>query len=362
MKYFDSSKQEKSLMTIMSNLFNFEINNSNILGIIGNLSTEQSRVLNIELSTFKPYIPSLSECIESLRSLEVKQMNVSDINDMMSYGNELSKHFVTINEEEHKLLSGDSNDKSIANINEIITNSYEVIEPKKSFFKWLFLEDTPSNNITIKLEAIPKLKEAINTNINILSNELLTYDKIRKYIIEYAKKNREYVIKTSEIVALLENKMNEIDADDPYSYIDSLQVSSQLQIAKEKQNRFNTSNQLLNQELFKINQAIVNHFITINALEMARDDLLPLISSEILISQGNKDVNSSLELSKNIMDLFKAMLERNVDSTKEVLTKINSIYSLNGTTELLNMHINNYINTIDNTTNKENSKKLIKEI
>ena len=362
MKYFDFSKQEKSLMTIMSNLFNPEINNSNILSVIGNLSTEQSRVLNIELSTFKPYIPSLSECIDSLKSLEVKQMDVEDINDMMSYGNELSKHFVTINEEEHKLLSGDSNDKSIANINEIITNSYEVIEPKKSFFKWLFLEDTPSNNITIKLEAIPKLKDAINTNINILSNELLTYDKIRKYIIEYAKKNREYVIKTSEIVALLESKINEVNPNDPYSYIDSLQVSSQLQIAREKQNRFNTSNQLLNQELFKINQAIVNHFITINALEMARDDLLPLISSEILIAQGNKDANSSLELSKNIMDLFKAMLERNVDSTKEVLTKINSIYSLNGTTELLNMHINNYINTIDNTTNKENSKKLIKEI
>ena len=361
MKYFDFSKQEKSLMTIMSNLFNPEINNSNILSVIGNLSTEQSRVLNIELSTFKPYIPNLSECIDSLKSLEVKQMDVEDINDMMSYGNELSKHFVTINEEEHKLLSGDSNDKSIANINEIITNSYEVIEPKKSFFKWLFVEET-NNNITIKLEAIPKLKEAINTNINILSNELLTYDKIRKYIIEYAKKNREYVIKTSEIVALLESKINEVNPNDPYSYIDSMQVSSQLQIAREKQNRFNTSNQLLNQELFKINQAIVNHFITINALEMARDDLLPLISSEILISQGNKDVNSSLELSKNIMDLFKAMLERNVDSTKEVLTKINSIYSLNGTTELLNMHINNYINTIDNTTNKENSKKLIKEI
>ena len=362
MKYFDSKEKEKSLMTIMSNLFNPEINNSNILSVIGNLSTEQSRVLNIELSTFKPYIPSLSECISSLKSLEVKSMNIEDMNDMMSYGNELSKHFVTINEEEHKLLSGDSNDKSIANINEIIANSYEVIEPKKSFFKWLFLEDTPNNNITIKLEAIPKLKDAINANINILSNELLTYDKIRKYIIEYAKKNREYVIKISEIVALLERKINEIDADDPYSYIDSMQTSSQLQIAREKQNRFNTSNQLLNQELLKINQAIVNHFITINALEMARDDLLPLISSELLISQGNKDVNSSLELSKNIMDLFKAMLERNVDSTKEVLTKINSIYSLNGTTELLNMHINNYINTIDNTTDKENSKKLIREI
>lgn len=361
MKYFDSNKQEKTLMTIMSNLFNPEINNSNILSVIGNLPSEQSRVLNIELSTFKPYIPTLSECISSLKSLEVKQMNVSDINDMMSYGNELSKHFVTINEEEHKLLSGDSNDKSIANINEIIANSYEVIEPKKSFFKWLFSEET-NNNITIKLEAIPKLKDAINVNISILSSELLTYDKIRKYIIEYAKKNREYIIKTSEIVALLESKTNEIDANDPYGYIDSLQVSSQLQIAREKQNRFNTSNQLLNQELFKINQAIVNHFITINALVMARDDLLPLISSEILISQGNKDVNSSLELSKNIMDLFKAMLERNVDSTKEVLTKINSIYQLNGTTELLNMHINNYINTIDNTTNKENSKKLIKEL
>lgn len=362
MKYFDSNKQEKSLITIMSNLFNPEINNSNILSVIGNLPSEQSRVLNIELSTFKPYIPSLSECIESLRSLEVKQMNVSDINDMMSYGNELSKHFVTINEEEHKLLSGDSNDKSIANINEIIANSYEVIEPKKSFFKWLFNEEETNNNITIKLEAIPKLKEAINVNISILSSELLTYDKIRKYIIEYAKKNREYIIKTSEIVTLLENKTNEINPNDPYSYIDSLQISSQLQIVREKQNRFNTSNQLLNQELFKINQAIVNHFITINALEMARDDLLPLISSEILISQGNKDVNSSLELSKNIMNLFKAMLERNVDSTKEVLTKINSIYSLNGTTELLNMHINNYINTIDNTTDKENSKKLIKEL
>lgn len=95
---------------------------------------------------------------------------------------------------------------------------------------------------------------------------------------------------------------------------------------------------------------------------MARDDLLPLISSELIINEGNKTEASSLELSKNIMDLFKAMLDRNVDSTKEVLNKINNIYSLNGTMELLNMSINNYINIVNNSNNEtEHNKRLIKE-
>lgn len=136
---FDVDENSNALIKMMSKLFDQEINNSNILSIIGNLSNEDNIKLNIELRTFKPYIPTISECIDSLRSLEVKEMNMEDVNDILNYGNELSKHFVTINDMEHKLLNGDSNEKSIANINEIITESYEVIEPKKVSLNGYFM-------------------------------------------------------------------------------------------------------------------------------------------------------------------------------------------------------------------------------
>ena len=99
----------------------------------------------------------------------------------------------------------------------------------------------------------------------------------------------------------------------------------------------------MKQELFKINQIIINHFITINTLEMARDDLLPLIGSELAINIGRNTENSALELSQSVMGLFQSLLTRNVDTAQENIERISNIGINNDTLELINRDISNYM-------------------
>ena len=73
----------------------------------------------------------------------------------------------------------------------------------------------------------------------------------------------------------------------------------------------------MQQELVKVNQAIINHFITINALEMARDDLLPLINAELAIGKGRNTENQSLQITQNVFDLFQSLLTRNAEAAEQ---------------------------------------------
>ncbi len=107
---------------------------------------------------------------------------------------------------------------------------------------------------------------------------------------------------------------------------------------------------------------IVNHFLTINALETAKDDLLPLIGSELLIGKGIESEARSIELSKDVMDLFKALLYRNIDGAKITLDKLNELYSTDGSIKVLNNNVINYIEALQQSDNQvEQHKKLIKE-
>lgn len=351
-----------SLLTVMGSLFDNDINNSEILKDVYNLNSNNYRILQTEIITGKEYIPTLSECISDLQSIQVSQIDLSDTISVISYGSELSNHFKTINQEQQKILDNDNTEKSISTINDLVNNCYQVTEKKSGFLSSLFDLEPEKKEVSIKPENFPALKEAISENIKLLSNELLTYDKLKKYIGEYSKKNYEFLLKTDDMVKLLETKLQSIDPNNPFTYALYLDVSSQLQIIKNKKERFITSNQLLNQELVKINQMIVNHFLTINALETAKDDLLPLIGSELLIGKGIESEARSIELSKDVMDLFKALLYRNIDGAKITLDKLNELYSTDSSIKVLNNNVINYIEALQQSDNQvEQHKKLIKE-
>ena len=115
---------------------------------------------------------------------------------------------------------------------------------------------------------------------------------------------------------------------------------------KDKTNRFFTSNHLMKQELFKINQAIVNHFITINALEMARDDLMPLIGSELALTRGRESENSAIELSQSMVNLFKSLLSRNVEGALENMVKLKEMNLPESIYQTLNQDIEIYLKKI----------------
>lgn len=321
---YKNSLQNILINLIESNYFDDLINNK--------------KALLYELTNTKRYVPSLSETIENLNNLEVENIDIQSLNSVMNFGKSLNAEYEVLSSEERKALSINSASLSIQTINDLLSKKNK---PKKSFWSYLIEPYEEEKNIT----DISTLKNAINDNIKILSKELLTFDLIRKYITVYFHKNNEYSKKSNEILNILNEKLSKINPEDAFTYASFLEVNTMQQIMKEKNNRFNVTRTLLNQELFKINQIIINHFVTINALEMARDDLLPLIGSEVAINMGITSAQKANELTNNVMSLFKAILDRNVSETKKLLETISAEYPQN--LGMLNSNVNNYLNMLE---------------
>ena len=287
-------------------------------GYFDELITNKKALL-YELKETKKYIPSLSETIENLQSIPIEEVNIDSLSEIMKFGDALNGEYELVTSEERKALESDSSALSIQTINDLLSNKNK---RKKGFWASLFEPYEEEKTIT----DIPTLKEAINKNIVILSKELLTFDLVRKYISVYFAKNLEYVNKSSEALALLNEKLSKLNPKDTFEYASFLEVNSMKTIMTEKNKRFNVTSSLLNQELYKINAAIVNHFITINALEMARDYLIPLIGSEVIIGTGFISNNNAMQITNDVISLFQAILAQNVEQTKIMLERLNNMH------------------------------------
>lgn len=306
-------------------------------GYFDELITNKKALL-YELKETKKYIPSLTETIENLQNSVVEEVNIDSLSEIMKFGDALNGEYELVTSEERKALESDSSALSIQTINDLLSRKNK---PKKGFWASLFEPYEEEKNIT----DVPTLKEAINKNIMILSRELLTFDLVRKYISVYFAKNQEYVNKSSEALALLNERLSKLNPKDTFEYASFLEVNSMKTIMTEKNKRFNVTSSLLNQELYKINAAIVNHFITINALEMARDDLIPLIGSEVIIGTGFISNNNAMQITNDVIGLFQAILAQNVEQTKIMLERLNNMPNIDVTK--LNANVNGYIEMLE---------------
>ena len=329
--------------TIQNNGHKYKNSIQNILinliadGYFDELITNKKALL-YELKETKKYIPSLSETIENLQSIPIEEVNIDSLSEIMKFGDALNGEYELVTSEERKALESDSSALSIQTINDLLSKKNK---RKKGFWASLFDPYEEEKTIT----DVPTLKEAINKNIVILSKELLTFDLVRKYISVYFAKNLEYVNKSSEALALLNEKLSKLNPKDTFEYASFLEVNSMKTIMTEKNKRFNVTSSLLNQELYKINAAIVNHFITINALEMARDYLIPLIGSEVIIGTGFISNNNAMQITNDVIGLFQAILAQNVEQTKIMLERLNNIPNIDVTK--LNANVNGYIEMLE---------------
>ena len=325
----NNKKNKNSIQNILINLIGD--------GYFDELITNKKALL-YELKETKKYIPSLSETIENLQSIPIEEVNIDSLSEIMKFGDALNGEYELVTSEERKALESDSSALSIQTINDLLSKKNK---RKKGFWASLFEPYEEEKNIT----DVPTLKEAINKNITILSRELLTFDLVRKYISVYFAKNLEYVNKSSEALALLNERLSKLNPKDTFEYASFLEVNSMKTIMTEKNKRFNVTSSLLNQELYKINAAIVNHFITINALEMARDDLIPLIGSEVIIGTGFISNNNAMQITNDVIGLFQAILAQNVEQTRIMLERLNNMPNIDVTK--LNANVNGYIEMLE---------------
>lgn len=315
--------------------------------------------LAIEVKTGEKVLPVITnqERLELIKNEIIPELDFMDRKSILMFGDTLAEHSKFIHTKLPSLEMNDTHDKSIQTISEVLNGMYQKNDidketKNKGFWAKIFTkssdENNPSGTIVLKPDAISSLKEAIDENIEILKHELLEYDFIQEYIRIFRNKNLDCYDIVEKAKNELSLQLDSIDKDDDRQYEKLLIASANLQILSNKLNQLNTSNHLMKQELLKINQTIINHFITISSLEMARDDLLPLIGSELAINKGKETENQALELSSNIVNLFKAILVRNVSDTVENMEKIKESSIDNSILSLLHTDVSSYLEQLDN--------------
>lgn len=315
-KYFDG---QKDISSVAKNMFELDGDSSFLEKLCSQIGTNYD-VLKKEVQTEKDYVVLLpiNDRITFLANAKVDSLVVDDIMSVLHFGNSLAIHTDCIQDEHTKLELNDIHDKAIATIQEIVGRVYDkqhVQKKKRGFFSRLFVgdKDEEDTNITLNAGAIEELKSAIDTNIEWLSQELVGYDKIRQYMEVYRRKNRAHYVVAKQEEEKINAELASLDPKDDDQYDRFLQVSTLSRIMAEKTSRFATTNLMMQQELVKVNQAIMTHFITINTLELAKHDLLPIIGSELAIAKGRDTENQALELSQNVIALLQDLLAMNVD-------------------------------------------------
>ena len=296
---------------------------------------------------------SIDDRISLLERKRIDPIDQNDIGSILKFGNSLTIHSKYIYDELPKLTSSDSNSKSVEVIQELANKVYrreEVKQKNRGIFARLFTFDKEiDSKIVINYDALEELKDVIDDSIEQLSKELLGYDSIRKYLEAYRKKNKYYYETSKRIEDNVQGELSRLNPEDEEEYDRYIQLSSLLQIMRDKTNRFKTTNRIAQQDLIRINQSIANHFITINALEMAKNDLLPLIGSELAMSDGKETEKEALELSRNVIGLFTSLLSRNIGSTKETVELLKASQLPDELFETLNRDIELYIQGIRDT-------------
>ena len=78
---------------------------------------------------------------------------------------------------------------------------------------------------------------------------------------------------------------------------------------------------------------------------MARDDLIPLIGSEVIIGTGFISNNNAMQITNDVIALFQAILAQNVEQTKIMLERLNNMPNIDVTK--LNANVNGYIEMLE---------------
>ncbi len=342
----DSSKNR----IYVSDIFRCLIEDSDYIKTIAGLTSSNYEILEREITTGKRYEETLtvSDRIKNLAREEVENLDSSDMQSILDFGNSLLPHSKYIHSEIPNLMKSDVNANSITAITSILDSIYVTEETQKKeqgLFAKLFKgeEEAEEPRLLVNRSQLYNLKNTIDSHLDKLKKDLLKYDEIRKYIEAYIAKNKDYYERADEALININQRLSELNPDDDADYADYLTTTSIMQIVNDKQTRFATVNLLMKKELLRVNQAIVNHFVTINSLEMARDDLIPLIESELVINNGQENEKEALDLSRNVIGLFSSLLNRNIDSAIENMDKIQRSTVSPELIASINNDINTYI-------------------
>lgn len=287
---------------------------------------------------------TISERMKLLKDINTTPLTVNDWPSLVNFGKPLEFHAQFFAKEIPELTLKTQNNNAVTIIKEIIAKFSLSKKTKKFNYIAKLFRPTENEDIAVE-ELLNELQQEVRENIKTLSVEVLTYDQIRKYLDLYRQKVYEHY-KALKGFQLELTTQKDLPIDDDYFYGQILANQTMANVISDKVNRYEATNLLLKQQLMTINQAIYNHFMTINTLEMIKDDLFPLISSSIILANGNQREKQALILAQNVFSLIQSLLTKNEAEVKENMQSLQLLTISDETLQKINEDIDLYMDNL----------------
>lgn len=271
-----------------------------------------------------------------LEEEETPELEASSPVEILSYGNELQLHSDFIGDE---FVSLDKNidNYDFSNLNEI----YErVIKARNANSKRKFINKLLFGS----KEVYPKINEdivddimlAIDNVIEPLYKDVNNFYLMINYLGVYKTKIVEHLnnvdIKINELTEELDNTSKDdiINITRLHTFINALNV---------KKNSFLKSINLITQFICRLYLVMQNNLTTISSLEMSRDILLPLVKTELVISDSISNQKIGYQLTGEVVSLLNDIVNRNTDGIEETLNSIKLLNLPEDKLELVNNNL-----------------------
>ena len=358
-KYLEYSGYGMDIQDIIDRLFDDIINPSKIIEIITSSTDNNYEYLKEEVTNKRERKLSPEESLALLKAEPVLEVEPS-LPTIASYGTTLSIHSKFITDTLHELISSDSLEDSLENINklasEIIYEETETSSKKTSILSRFFRPKiAPKTVKKYQPSKISDIQENIDEQLSVLYRELKGYDVLRKYIETFLIKLSEHLDRLKKLREQIASGVEVEEKNDIYSFTKQLNDKAILEILDNKISTFETTIMLMKQELYKVHRSIINHFITINALQTSKNAILPLIGTEIAIGIGTSTDTDALELSNSLISLFKNVVNRNVEATKNNLQLLQQSSLSEEQLTLLTTNVTSFLSTISNDDEQPNN-------
>ena len=321
-KYFKNYYGLFTVEMLIKSLFDDNINDSKILETITSLEGANYKYLVEEVENKRNRKLPLEEELEVLKNEPIMPIDHNNTLSLIKYGENITSHSQYLSDMYANITLSSSIEDSKKDINHILKeiSCEETISKPQGFLESIFAPPKPP--IVRKkydLTKIDNLNQIIDNYINILMKELKDYIGIKTYIEIYLRKLEEqkhYLIDNYNLSLLNDNEIYQNDSEE---YIGLLYKTSAIQILKDKKNLFVESQHVIKEELQSIWLLIINHIKTIDRLQLSRNEIIPLIVTEITKSFGNKNETEALLIVGSLIDLLGGLINNNNEQTEKNL-------------------------------------------
>lgn len=350
---------DKTELTIKDILKYFLPENNFLEKIMQKLNKNYS-ILETEITTGIERIPTLEERYASLANLEVPSIDIHSTESIIYFGDALVEHSEFITVETSKLLESREIDKSSDLIMKITSELNSSLSPSKkrnllSIKAFLLRKKQAPFSL---IENNENLEQTINKSINTLQKEIIRYDKILTYLNLYQRKNNEHLSKITEAIEIKKSEDLQSNNQNITALIGS---NAYMNFLEDKKNIFETADAFITSEIIRIGGIMVNHSLSLKALIISKQDLLPLVKAELTFIESSKNEAQALTIYTNILNLCQNLYSQNIDGIKSSMEIFRPNMAEN-TFIKIESDVNNYLLQLQSTSTTENNnttRKLI---